>query len=187
MISKKLFIFQYKDLFNILDEIKEYLNFEIILVEKNDFENHLKDENSDYLIISKNKKNNFKNLILLNELPIDINRLTQIINLRFLKNQYAYQSEIKIGPYNLNLNSRQIEKDNKKLSLTERESNLIIYLNESSSAVKTEKLQKEVWEYGSKLDTHTVETHIYRLRKKIKDKFDDDNFIISSKEGYLIH
>ena len=36
------------------------------------------------------------------------------------------------------------------------------------------------------LDTHTVETHIYRLRKKIKDTFNDDNFIISKKDGYII-
>ena len=87
----------------------------------------------------------------------------------------------------MNLNSKQIEKNNKKLSLTEREANLIIYLNESTSAVKIEKLQKEVWEYVSKLETHTVETHIYRLRKKIKDKFNDDSFIVSSKDGYIIN
>ena len=92
-----------------------------------------------------------------------------------------------IGSYNLNLNSRQISRDSVKLNLTEREGNLIIFLKKSLSPVSVNRLQKEVWEYGSDLETHTVETHIYRLRKKIKEKFNDDNFIISSKEGYIIN
>ena len=74
-----------------------------------------------------------------------------------------------------------------KLNLTEREGNLIIFLNKSTSPVSVDTLQKEVWEYGSELETHTVETHIYRLRKKIKEKFNDNNFIISTKEGYIIN
>ena len=187
MIFKKLFVFEYEVLFNILDEIKEYLNFEIIFFSKKNFEDIVKVDNSDYLVISKDKKNDIKNCIFFDEIPMNINRLVQTINLKFLKNKFAYQSEIKIGLYNLNLNSKQIEKNNKKLSLTEREANLIIYLNESTAAVKIEKLQKEVWEYVSKLETHTVETHIYRLRKKIKDKFNDDSFIVSSKDGYIIN
>ena len=87
----------------------------------------------------------------------------------------------------MNLNSRQISKKSVKLNLTEREGNLIIFLNKSTSPVSVETLQKEVWEYGSELETHTVETHIYRLRKKIKEKFNDNNFIISTKEGYIIN
>ena len=87
----------------------------------------------------------------------------------------------------MNLNSRQISKKSVKLNLTEREGNLIIFLNKSTSPVSVDTLQKEVWEYGSELETHTVETHIYRLRKKIKEKFNDNNFIISTKEGYIIN
>ena len=87
----------------------------------------------------------------------------------------------------MNLNSGHISKKEKKLHLTERETNLIIYLKKAKGAVKIDELQKEVWDYGSKLETHTVETHIYRLRKKIKEKFNDDKFIISSKEGYTIN
>ena len=97
------------------------------------------------------------------------------------------QSDINIGEYKLNLNSKEIIKNSKKLDLTEREANLIMYLNSSPSPVKIDQLQKEVWDYGVKLDTHTVETHIYRLRKKIKDKFLDENFIESTKEGYSIN
>ncbi len=73
------------------------------------------------------------------------------------------------------------------MDLTEREINLIIYLNNSAKPVKIDALQKEVWGHGSKLETHTVETHIYRLRKKIKEKFNDENFIVSFKEGYKIN
>ena len=78
-------------------------------------------------------------------------------------------------------------KDNSKLKLTEREINLMIFLSQSREPVKIEKLQKEVWEYNSELETHTVETHIYRLRKKIKDVFNDEHFILSLKNGYNIN
>ena len=64
---------------------------------------------------------------------------------------------------------------------------MIIFLNKSSIPVSVDKLQKEVWDYGSELETHTVETHIYRLRKKINEKFNDNNFIMSSKDGYIIN
>ena len=70
--------------------------------------------------------------------------------------------------------------------MTEREINLVLFLKNASTPVKISELQKKVWEYGSELETHTVETHIYRLRKKIKEKFNDDNFIKSLKEGYFI-
>ena len=76
---------------------------------------------------------------------------------------------------------------NLSISLTEREMNLILFLDNASKPVKISELEKQVWEHGSELETHTVETHIYRLRKKIKEKFKDNNFIISSKKGYLIN
>ena len=65
--------------------------------------------------------------------------------------------------------------------------NLILFLKQSPTSVKIDKLEKEVWDYGSELETHTVETHIYRLRKKIKEKFNDEKFILSTKSGYLIN
>ena len=110
-----------------------------------------------------------------------------MININFLKIQFNFQSEISIGDYKLDLNSREIGKNKSTLDLTERETNLIMFLKNSSKPVKINELQKEVWGYGSELETHTVETHIYRLRKKIKDKFDDNNFIISLQDGYKIN
>ena len=73
-----------------------------------------------------------------------------------------------------------------KLKLTEKEINSIIYLFKSDKAVKIQELQSKVWGYQSELETHTVETHIYRLRKKISKVFNDENFIVSKKDGYEI-
>ena len=101
---------------------------------------------------------------------------------------YLYKnSDQSYNKYKLNLNSKEISKNNITIDLTEREMNLILFLKQKSDPVKIDELQKEVWEYGSDLETHTVETHIYRLRKKIKEKFKDDNFIISSKKGYFLN
>ena len=91
-----------------------------------------------------------------------------------------------IGHYTLDINSRQIKIEKKKLDLTEREIDIIVFLKNSKKSTSISDLQKNVWGHVSKLETHTVETHIYRLRKKFKDKFNDDNFLISSKDGYLL-
>ena len=103
-----------------------------------------------------------------------------------LKNKFSAQSGVVVGAYKLDLNSREIRKKDIKIPLTEREVNLILFLKNSKKPVKIEELQKKVWEYGSELETHTVETHIYRLRKKIKDTFNDEKFIKSEKRGYSI-
>ena len=84
------------------------------------------------------------------------------------------------------MNSRKIFDEKNSLNLTEREANIVIFLYNSKKPVKISKLQTEVWGHNSKLETHTVETHIYRLRKKINNIFSDKNFIKSSKAGYII-
>ena len=91
-----------------------------------------------------------------------------------------------VGNYILNLNSREMSFEDKKLKLTEKEIDTIVYLFKVASSVKIQELQSNVWGYQSQLETHTVETHIYRLRKKILKIFDDKNFIISKKDGYEI-
>ena len=103
-----------------------------------------------------------------------------------IKQKYNLQSNVKIGEYSLDLNSRTIFKNQKKLNLTEREIDILIFLSKQKEPQKIDTLQNKVWNYSSNLETHTVETHIYRLRKKIKDTFNDDNFIISKKDGYII-
>ena len=91
-----------------------------------------------------------------------------------------------MGKYELDLNARVLKFDQNKLSLTEMEANVILFLMNSNEPVNIKKLQEKVWGHMSDLETHTVETHIYRLRKKIKDTFQDNDFIISLKNGYQI-
>ena len=184
MNNENLVIYDFKILYEILREINNYINFKLISIDKVSDLN-LKDQN-DYLLISNKKIKNVENQITLNNFPIDIIKLIESINIKFLKKKYSQQSDIDIGDYKLNLNSRKIFNGTKSLNLTEREANIVVYLNNSKKPVKISKLQTEVWGHNSKLETHTVETHIYRLRKKINDIFEDNNFIKSSKSGYVI-
>ena len=184
MNNQTLVIFDFKILYQILEEIDEHISFNLLNIKKIS-ELNLKNENN-YLIISNKKLKGFENQIIINHYPIGIIKLIESINIKFLKKKYNQQSEIDLGLYKLNLNSRKIFNKDKSLDLTERESNIIIFLNNSKTPVKISKLQTEVWGHNSKLETHTVETHIYRLRKKINDIFSDSNFIKSSKLGYTI-
>ena len=102
-----------------------------------------------------------------------------------MKNKFIDQSHITISEYNLDLNSRKISQGNKSLNLTERETNLIIFIKDKKN-VTIKELQKMVWDYSTDLDTHTVETHVYRLRKKMKETFGDENFILNTSNGYSI-
>ena len=108
------------------------------------------------------------------------------ININLLKQKYNFQSNININGYNLNFNSRTISKNNTELKLTEKEIEIILFLKEQKIPQNIDKLQKEVWGYAEDLETHTVETHVYRLRKKIIDKFKDGRFIKTFDEGYSI-
>ena len=183
MNNQTLVIYDFKILYEILNELENQINFSLLNIKK------LTDLNfktlDNYLIIS-GKKQNIKNQIFIDQFPIHINKLVELINIKFLKKKYNQQSEIDLGTYKLNLNSRKIFNSEKSLNLTEREANIVIFLNNSDKPVKISKLQTEVWGHNSKLETHTVETHIYRLRKKINDVFGDNQFIKSSKLGYII-
>ena len=128
---------------------------------------------------------NLKNSLVLEELPIKFDKLIQTININFLKSNFAQKSEIIVGKYKLDLNSRKIIFENQYLALTEKEINMIIFIK-SNTNVTIKELQNNVWGYSSDLETHTVETHIYRLRKKMKEKFKDEEFIQNTKKGYRI-
>ena len=185
MIKKTLFVYNSLNLFNILNEIKENFYFELEYISPKNHEKINFDQYNNYLIISTNFDEKIKNCTIIENLPIKINKLVEIINLNFLKKQFQNQSERKIKKYTLDLNSRKIFFKNKSLSLTEKESDLILFIN-SLKRADLKKIQKTVWGHSSDLETHTVETHIYRLRKKINEKFLDDNFILNNKEGYYL-
>ena len=193
MNKQSIIIYDFEILFIILKEIKENLKFEIFNFKKN-YEISKLDNSTygNYLIVVKslsnliNKDIENKKLYLIENLPIKIDQFIEKINIQLLKQKYNYQLEIRINKYKLNLNSREISLNKKLIKLTEREIDIILFLNENKKPINIDILQKEVWGYRSELETHTVETHIYRLRKKLKDKFNDEEFILSLKKGYQI-
>ena len=185
MNSKILFIYNSIKLYEILKEIGKSLNYEIMYLDKNNLKKKDFLENKNNLIISTEKEVNIHNYLLINTLPIKISDLIEKINLKFLKNQFNNQSEIFIGKYILNLNSRKISLDNIQLKLTEKECDLILFI-QYHKKVKLKEIQKKVWHHSSDLETHTVETHIYRLRKKFIESFGDEYFIKFDKDGYYL-
>ena len=183
--QQTLIIYKFDQLFNILNEAKSYLNFEIKAVNSNKIDDIFTKNN--YLIISNEKLNNFENQVVIKQYPINIIKLFEIININFLKLKFNEQNKIQIGNYYLNLNSKILSNKTEKLKLTEKEAKIIFFLNKSLKPITITSLQKEVWGHRLQLDTHTVETHIYRLRKKIEKKFYDKKFISSLKGGYKIN
>ena len=182
-----LIIYKNKSLYHILKEIGFDLNFKINFIDNdNSLNNEIKDLDN-YLILSNKKYLNSNNFIVLNNLPINIFKLIEKINIEFIKLQFSNQSEVKLNDYTINLNSREMIAYNTKVKLTEKEINTIIYLSKSSKPVDIDELQKKVWSYKTDIETHTVETHIYRLRKKILNTFNDSKFIMSKKNGYQIN
>ena len=184
-------------LHNILNEIKNLLSFDIQnYPTEDDFLKELNKNNSlSKSTIITNSNVRFKstsvnidkrNILVFDNFPIQLNKLIDKINIQLIKQKYDHQSKIRIKDYNLNFNSRIISKNSNELKLTEREIDIILFLKNQTEPRTIDILQKEIWHYSSDLETHTVETHIYRLRKKIKDQFNDQNFILSYKDGYSI-
>ncbi len=186
MNNQNLIIYQFNPLYQILKELEQNLNFKIIeVLSEKKLNLEIKNLNN-YLIITKKKILNIQEQYILDDLPIKIFKLVEKLNIQFLKFRFNEQSEIIINDYIVNLNSREISLKNIKLKLTEKEINTIIYLSKIKSPVNIDELQRKVWGYQSDIETHTVETHIYRLRKKMFKIFNDENFLISKKNGYQI-
>ena len=186
MITQNLIIYKFNSLYHILKELGLDLNFKITFA---DTKNSLKDKvinHDNSLIITNTKHSDIENHFVLENIPINISKLIEKVNIEFLKLQFNNQSKIRVNNYNINLNSREMLINDTKLKLTEKEINSITYLSKSKKPVSIDELQSQVWSYQSDIETHTVETHIYRLRKKIFNTFNDKEFIISKKNGYQI-
>ena len=191
---QNVFIINFNSLYEILDEIKENLSFKLIKIEnEEDFKKKFDLNRLDYLVISKTDhklllNNNItdKNFLDFIDLPLSFKKLLELINIKLIKLKFNQQSKIIIKGYELNLNSKFFSKDNLKLKLTEKEIEIILYLNDKKIKHNVADLQKNIWSYSADMETHTVETHIYRLRKKISDLFKDEKFILSDKNGYFI-
>ena len=191
---QNVFIINFHSLYEILDEIKENLFFKIIKLEnENNIKNNSDLDKINSLIISKTNHKLLlsrditdKNLLNFNNLPMPINKLLELINLKLMKLKFSYQTKININGYELNLNSKFLSKNSLNLKLTEKETEIILYLHQTKKNQDVADLKKNIWRYSVGMETHTVETHIYRLRKKILKNFDDGNFIVSEKDGYQI-
>jgi hypothetical protein len=194
MIKQNIYIINYNPLYEILNEIKDNLSFNVenSLSEDDLIENFSLDiKNS--LIISKSKnkllsdkKIDNRNFLDLSPLPISLSKLVELINIQLIKLKFNHQSKFNIKNYELNLNSKFISKSDLSLKLTEKEIEIILYLNETKTKHDVADLQKNIWGYSVDMETHTVETHIYRLRKKMSDLFKDDSFILSRQNAYFI-
>ena len=198
MHSQKLHILNIPELDKIIIENKDYFNYEILYFNEKKHLIKKIDEDKKFLansIIIVNQKDfsslkskaDEKQIHCITKFPIKISNLIDQLNARLIQQNYSAQSNININKYILDINSRILKKSENELKLTEREIDTIIFLKNENKPIKVDVLQKEVWKYGQDLETHTVETHIYRLRKKIKETFNDDSFIQSIKDGYIIN
>lgn len=187
MNKQNLIIYKLKIFYNILKELESITNLLIFEASNEKQCLELQDKLDNHIVVTSQKNHNISRAFNIEKFPIKIFKFIEKINIQFLKNQYQEKSEINVGIYKININSRELKLNKDILRLTEKEVKIINYLNVSSKSVTIDELQLKVWGYHSKLETHTVETHIYRLRKKILKKFKNDNFIISKKDGYKIN
>ena len=191
---QNVIIINYNSLYEIFDDLKENLPFKTIKFKNED--DFLKDNNLDkrksLIILNKKTKLLFNhglhesNILYLNDLPLSFEKLLEKININLIKLRYSLQSKIIIKDFQLDINSKHLSKFGITLKLTEKEIEIILYLNKKKINCDIADLQKNIWGYSANIETHTVETHIYRLRKKIDKVFKDKKFIVSQKNGYLI-
>ena len=191
-----------------LEELKDYLNFKLTFgdkeINKETLNNHdvlilhqdglvgdsleklLKDSKKIKILVSNTsgkKKDQFNEII---SLPVKISDLNQIVENAITKKNFIKNSSISIKQYKLDKNEKKLTKDKNYILLTEKEIQLLELFLDNKKPINKNVILKEVWKYSTSADTHTVETHIYRLRKKIKSKFSDENFILNNKDGYVL-
>ena len=198
MSKQSVNIVEFSNLYNILHEIKDLFIFHMNSYKNSnhflqDIESNIIDQDNSIIIVNKkkhelfsNNKINNSNILIIDQFPLRIEKIIDKINTHLIKEKYNFQSKLNIRNYVLNINSRIICNKECELKLTEREIDIILFLKKKGTPQSIISLQNDVWGYSDTLETHTVETHIYRLRKKIKDRFKDNKFITSHNDGYLI-
>ncbi len=196
MVNQKLYIINLSNFYNIISELQEHIGYEILKFDSKEifFDKYesksISTENSILVVHEKEYDFFVKNLsedqIIKLKPPVNIFTFIENLNVRFIQKKYQDQSNVNVKDFFLDINSRELKKGKSSLKLTERETDMILFLNNSRKPVNVETLEKEIWQHSSELETHTVETHIYRLRKKIKAKFGNDDLIKSNKNGYNI-
>ena len=196
-----------KTFFQIIKEIKLFSKYKIKHYE--DFNLCVKDaEKGNHLVVffiqesDKINKYDFPSILVVKSMS-ETNKLFNILNEQIkvpfsifefkkkiisaiAKNEFKKNSLINLKGYTIDKNERKIKKNNLELQLSEKEVNFLILFSENKDPIKRNLVLKKVWNYSHETETHTVETHIHRLRKKILDKFKDNNFIKNNKKGYYI-
>ena len=169
---------------------KNSLDFDVILFHEEALNNKeakklIENSNSLKIFASSNKKssNNYDAFL---ELPSSLKEFNIVVENVAAKKIFIKNSSIKIKEYLLNKNEKKLTKNNNEIILTDKEIQLLELLLNVKKPISKDKILSSVWNYSSDADTHTVETHIYRLRKKINDKFLDENFIVNKKDGYSL-
>ena len=194
MVNQKLYIINLSNFYDIISELKENIRYEILKFDSKEiFFDKYKSESisteQPILVVNEKEYNFFVKNINEDQIikfipPVNIFTFIENLNVRYIQKKYQDQSNVNIKDFFLDINSRELKRGKSSLKLTERETDMILFLNNSKEPVNVETLEKEIWQHSSELETHTVETHIYRLRKKIKAKFGNDDLIKSNKNGY---
>tara|TARA_B100001121_G_C18663251_1_gene610039 strand:- start:1118 stop:1738 length:621 start_codon:yes stop_codon:yes gene_type:complete len=206
MHKLNILIYGSKNFISTFTELKPYLKFNLITNEKdisnlkpNDLDgvifhdesldnkkSILQEKNYFSILASSKKNNNMKKFDYILNLPTTVKEINNIVEGGAVKKKFSENSSIKIKSYLLDKNEKKLSRKDSFVILTEKEIQLLeLFLNKEKAISKSDILS-QVWHYASDADTHTVETHIYRLRKKINDKFSDNNFILNNKEGYYL-
>ena len=184
-----------------LDELKPFLKFnplfnninnkyEVILIHNEELKDSNKknfiEKSSAIKIYASKKKDLLSNYDAYLELPANLKEINAVIENAFAKSKFSKNSSIVIKNYLLNKNEKKLYKQKDFIILTEKEIQLLELFLDKKKPISKENILSTVWNYSADADTHTVETHIYRLRKKINDKFTDEKFILNNKEGYYL-
>ena len=207
MHKLNILIYGPESFFSTLNELKNFLKFNLIynkndlseikknlhgficheqFLQNNKLENIYNSSDCFKILATNKKKIELKNFDNILNLPTSIKEINDLVDKSDAKKQFNKNSSIIIKSYFLDKNEKKLKKDNKFIMLTEKEIRLLEILLKKNKAISKESILSLVWNYSLESDTHTVETHIYRLRKKISDKFSDENFILNNKEGYYI-
>ena len=182
-------------IYNLTDtSLQSDYNSKILLLEREFMTNNkinlssFKDFDLPILLVSNLNNFDYKNIPYndLINLPLNIFDLKKKIIDLIAAYKFNINSSIKIKNYLIDKNSREMKNQMGLLNLTEKEINLLELLNQEKKPISKKIILNQIWKYSVDADTHTVETHIYRLRKKILDKFNDENFIKIVKGGYSL-
>jgi len=184
-----------------LNELKSFLKFnsvkeknssdlDVILFHEEALNNKedkkiINDSSSLKICASKNK-NLYNNFDAFLEMPSSLKEINTAVENVVAKKAFSKNSSIEIKKYLLNKNEKKLSRGENEIILTEKEIQLLDLFLNSKRPISKDKILSSVWNYSSEADTHTVETHIYRLRKKINDKFLDENFLVNTKDGYSL-